>query len=77
LKEDAVKGLPEYIRERALKLVQNNKQESTMTIQGNEVYYEIIAQEKEEVSKGITKVDDPKARCNLSVICLFQLAIVR
>jgi hypothetical protein len=33
-----------------------------MTIQGNEVYYEIIAQEKEEVSKGITKVDDPKAR---------------
>jgi hypothetical protein len=34
LKEDAVKGLPEYIRERALKLVQNNKQESTMTIQG-------------------------------------------
>jgi hypothetical protein len=33
LKEDAVKGLPEYIRERALKLV-NNKQESTMTIQG-------------------------------------------
>jgi hypothetical protein len=44
-----------------------------MTIQ---VYYEIIAQEKEEVSKGITKVDDP-ARCNLSVICLFQLAIVR
>jgi hypothetical protein len=37
LKEDAVKGLPEYIRERA-KLVQNNKQESTMTIQGNEVY---------------------------------------
>jgi hypothetical protein len=59
LKEDAVKGLPEYIRERALKLVQNNKQESTMTIQG-EVYYEIIAQEKEEVSKGITKVDDQK-----------------
>jgi hypothetical protein len=43
-----------------------------MTIQ---VYYEIIAQEKEEVSKGITKVDDPG--CNLSVICLFQLAIVR
>jgi GLPGLI family protein len=62
LKEDAVKGLPEYIRERALKLVQNNKQESTMTIQGNEVYYEIIAQEKEEVSKGITKVDDPKSK---------------
>jgi hypothetical protein len=30
--------LPEYIRERA-KLVQNNKQESTMTIQGNEVYW--------------------------------------
>jgi hypothetical protein len=69
LKEDAVKGLPEYIRERALKLVQNNKQESTMTIQGNEVYYEIIAQEKEEVSKGITKVDDPAVQfvSNMSI----------
>jgi GLPGLI family protein len=60
LKEDAVKGLPEYIRERALKLVQSSKRESTMTIQGSKVYYEIIAHEQKEVGKGITKVNDPK-----------------
>ncbi len=61
LKEDAVKGLPEYIRERALTLVQSSKRASTMTIQGNKVYYEITAHEQKEVSKGITKVDDPKS----------------
>ena len=61
LKEDAVKGLPEYIRERALKLVQSSKRESTMTIQGSKVYYEIIGHEQKEVGKGITKVNDPKS----------------
>ena len=61
LKEDAVKGLPEYIRERALKLVQSSKRESTMTIQGSKVYYEIIGPEQKEVGKGITKVNDPKS----------------
>lgn len=61
LKEDAVKGLPEYIRERALKLVQSSKRESTMTIQGSKVYYEIIGHEQREVGKGITKVNDPKS----------------
>jgi hypothetical protein len=64
LKEDAVKGLPEYIRERALKLVQNNKQESTMTIQGTKFIMKLY-KEKEEVSKGITKVDDPRAICHV------------
>ena len=62
LKEDAVKGLPEYIRERALKLVQSSKRESTMTIQGSKVYYEIIGHEQKEVGKGITKVNDPKSK---------------
>ena len=61
LKEDAVKGLPEYIRERALKLVQSSKRESTMIIQGSKVYYEIIGHEQKEVGKGITKVNDPKS----------------
>jgi hypothetical protein len=39
LKEDAVKGLPAYIRASALKQLQSIKEESFMTIQGDKVYF--------------------------------------
>jgi hypothetical protein len=52
LKEDAVKGLPAYIRASALKQLQSIKEESFMTIQGDKVYFEVKPQEKEETNKG-------------------------
>jgi GLPGLI family protein len=71
LKEDAVKGLPAYIRASALKQLQSIKGESFMTIQGDKVYFEIKPQEKEETNKGIIDANGTEGKVlfakNLSV----------
>lgn len=71
LKEDAVKGLPAYIRASALKQLQSMKEESFMTIQGDKVYFEIKPQEKEETNKGIIDANGTEGKVlfakNLSV----------
>lgn len=71
LKEDALKGLPAYIRASALKQLQSIKGESFMTIQGDKVYFEIKPQEKEETNKGIIDANGTEGKVffakNLSV----------
>jgi hypothetical protein len=50
LKEDAVKGLPAYIRASALKQLQSIREE--LFIQGDKVYFEVKPQEKKKRTKG-------------------------